>query len=247
MSTEIERSEDRSPEWHRAKDRMDLARALSRSKAVPQRYWGKPDDIFATVLHGEELGLSPSVSLVNIYMIEGTPTFAARFILGLMLRHGLIQFRERTDERVTVYGRRPNGTHLEVTWSMADARRAGLDGKQNWTKYPRQMLTARAVTELGRTLFADDLILGEAYTPEEVGHVGVYDAIDVDDGYVPAGIDTVTGEILDDDDDAVDVTAADIVDAVVAHNAYLRQRAERDADDQAEAEADQLDLLEDGD
>jgi hypothetical protein len=230
--------EDRSPAWHRNKDRMDMARALARSEAIPKRYWGRPDDIFATVLHGEELGLSPSIALVNIYMIDGTPTFAARFVLGLMLRAGLIQFRERSDERVVVYGRRPNGTHLEVTWTMADAKRAGLADKQNWKRYPRQMLTARAVTELGRTLFADDLILGEAYTPDEVGHVGVYDAIDVDDSYVPAGIDATTGEILDDnvDDDTparqVEATLLDAEDAM-------------DAEWIADARGDQLDLEED--
>lgn len=197
----IPESEQRSPEWHANKDRMDLARALARSEAVPKRYWNRPDDIFATVLHGAEMGLSASIALNNIYMIEGTPTFAARFVLGLMLRRGFVQFRERTDERVVVYGRRPNGTHLQVTWTLADARRAGLADKQNWKKFPRQMLTARAVTELGRTLFADDMVLGEAYTPEEMGHVGPYDAIDVDESYIPAGIDAQTGEILDEIDD----------------------------------------------
>ena len=124
---------------------------------------------------------------------------------------------------------------------MADAKRAGLADKQNWKRYPRQMLTARAVTELGRTLFADDLILGEAYTPEEVGHVGVYDAIDVDDSYVPAGIDRPTGEILDpdtiDDDTPDHVIQSTIFDAEDAMDAewIAEARGEAQADTEGEA------------
>jgi hypothetical protein len=61
---------------------------------------------------------------------------------------------------------------------MDDAKRANLAGKGNWKSYPRQMLAARATSEIARLLFAD-LLHGLSYTPEEVGGIGPYDAIDV--------------------------------------------------------------------
>lgn len=201
---------ERSPVHQLNVDRMNLARALARSESIPKRYWGRPDDVFATIIHGAEMGLSPSLALTHIYMIEGSPTFSARFVLALMLRRGYVRFRERTAERVTVYGRRPNGSDLEVTWTMEDAKRAHLAEKQTWVRYPRQMLTARAVTELGRTLFADDVVLGGAYTPEELGAVGPYDVIDVDDSWAdvldappeePKPAHEVAADILDAEDE----------------------------------------------
>ena len=212
-----------SPAHQQRTDAMNLARALARSEAIPKRYWGRPDDVFATILHGDEMGLSPSIALTNIYMIEGTPTFSARFVMAIMLRRGLVQFRERTHERVTVYGRRSNGTHLEVTWTIDDAKRAELAAKQTWKRYPRQMLTARAITELGRTLFADDVVLGSAYTPEELGAVGPYDVIDIDDSWADA-----LGAPADDDDideRPAHEIAADMLDAEDALDAELLREA----------------------
>ena len=49
-----------------------------------------------------------------------------------------------------------------------DAKRMGLGGRGTWQKYPRQMRTARAVTE-GVNAFMPEVIGGSIYTPEELG------------------------------------------------------------------------------
>jgi hypothetical protein len=69
----------------------------------------------------------------------------------------------------TVYGKRSDtGEELEVSWTMEDAARAKLGGKDVWKQYPRAMLLARATSELARALFAD-VLGGMRYTPEELG------------------------------------------------------------------------------
>jgi hypothetical protein len=72
-------------------------------------------------------------------------------------------------------GRRHDSQQVSrVTWTLDDARRANLAGRQNWRTYPRQMLAARASAELARLIFAD-VIGGLAITEEldEEGAVGI--------------------------------------------------------------------------
>jgi hypothetical protein len=54
---------------------------------------------------------------------------------------------------------------------MEDAKRANLTGKDNWTKYPRNMLFARALSN-GQKWYAPDVFNGATvYTPDELGAV----------------------------------------------------------------------------
>jgi len=58
------------------------------------------------------------------------------------------------------------GGELTVTWDMKRATQAGLTGKDNWKKYPAQMLSARVVAEGVRAVFP--ACLSGMYTSEEV-------------------------------------------------------------------------------
>ena len=84
-------------------------------------------------------------------------------------------------------------------FTIDDAKAMKLTGKGNWATMPRAMLMARVTSLLGRALFAD-VLLGMEYTPEELGVVGPYAAVDLD--YDPdtdrhVMVDTETGEIFD--------------------------------------------------
>jgi len=89
---------------------------------------------------------------------------------------------EASNTKVTIAGRRSNSDNVStVTWTMDDAKRAGLAGRQNWRTYPRQMLTARATAELARLIFAD--AVGGLLATEEVEEG---DAVDVETGELTA-------------------------------------------------------------
>ena len=60
----------------------------------------------------------------------------------------------------------PQGGECEITWSLERATKAGLTGKDNWKKFPAQMLSARVVAEGVRAVFP--ACLNGLYIAEEV-------------------------------------------------------------------------------
>jgi len=228
-------------------DLYTLARLTTNTQMVPKPLRGRADEAFAVMVYGRELGLEPFAALRSIYIVDGQPTCSAQLMRALIQSAGhLLVWREVGADRVVLYGRRRDtGADTTVTWTLDDARRAKLLGKGNWSTYPRAMLAARATSEMARLLFADALH-GIAYTPEEVGAVGPYGAVDVD--YVPT-VDYDTGEILDEvtDDTPAHVIQAEILDAEDALDAewLAEARRERDVDDEAEGRRAQLDEADD--
>lgn len=158
-----------------------LAEKISTTEMVPTALRGRPEAVLAIMLAGHEAGIQPMQSLQKIHIIEGRPAMAAELMRALVLQHGHeLNYDEVSTTSVTASGRRRgNERWTKVTWTMDDARRGGLDGKQNWRKWPRAMLIARATAELCRMIFAD-VLAGISYTVEELS-----------DG------DTVPGELVD--------------------------------------------------
>lgn len=79
-----------------------------------------------------------------------------------------IVYRSLTNEECVIEARRSHdGQYSKFSFSMSDARLAGISSKDNWRKYPRAMLKARCISEMCRSLFPD-CIAGISYTPEEI-------------------------------------------------------------------------------
>jgi hypothetical protein len=146
-----------------------LANQIAGTEFVPKEFRNKPDAITACVLYGAELGLGPMVSLSKIAVIQGKPAPYAELGRALALAAGHeIWIEESTNTRVTVCGRRRGSQHVQkVTWSHDDVKKAGINN-QNYSKYPRQMLLARASAELVRAM-CPDVLGGIASFAEEVG------------------------------------------------------------------------------
>lgn len=119
---------------------------------------------------GAEYGLPPVVSMTGINVIKGRVTLSANVMAAIMKRAGYklkTRFDGETCCTITVID--PDGENLgESSFSMDDAKRAGLGG-DNWKKFPRNMLFARAVSNAARW-FAPEVLTG-AITPEELGEV----------------------------------------------------------------------------
>lgn len=160
---------------------MELAKTLSNTEFVPSALRNKPAAVLAAILTGREIGVGPMASLAKIHVIEGRPALSAEMMRAIVLSHGHeIWFDDANTTRVTICGRRSGSERVTtVTWTMDDAKRAGLDAKQNWRRYPRAQLEARATSELCRMVFAD-VLGGISYSREELDD-GIIDIEPADD------------------------------------------------------------------
>lgn len=191
MSTEIvpfqpPRSSSSSLEL--APEAWKLASRVADTDFVPKALRGKPEAVLACILAGHEAGISPMQSLSKIHVVEGRPAMAAELMRALVLRAGHeIWIEESTSTRVIVAGQRAGSERVSrVAWTIDDARRANLAGKNNWKSYPRAMLLARATAELCRALFPD-VLAGISHTIEELA-----DGDDVDRPAEPETVEATT-------------------------------------------------------
>lgn len=119
---------------------------------------------------GAEYGLPPVVAMTGINVIKGRVTLSANTMAAIMKRAGYkLKTRFDGDHLCVITVTDPEGEELGLSsFSMDDAKRAGLGG-DNWRKYPRNMLFARAVSNAARW-YAPEVLTG-AITPEELGEV----------------------------------------------------------------------------
>ncbi len=143
------------------------------------------------ILTGRELGLPPMTSLRLISIVQGKPTLAAELQLGLFQRRGgRFRWVESTNERATIHLRNPSGDEHTETYTITDAKQAGLTSKDIWQKYPKMMLRARAATGGLRAIDPGNNL----YDPDELGDVAPMEGV-ID----MQGCDVLeaTGEVLE--------------------------------------------------
>lgn len=124
--------------------------------------------IMMILLAAKELGVGPCQALNGgIWSIQGKVEISARLMNGLIRRAGhSIKTIRSDDECCTLLGTRTDGDSFEVSFTKADAEKAGLWGSNTWKKYPGDMLYNRCMSRLGRRLFSD--VIGQCYIEGEI-------------------------------------------------------------------------------
>lgn len=163
-----------------AADAWKLAQRIADTEFVPKGLRKRPEAVLAAMLTGHEAGVGPMASLSKIHVVDGRPGMAAELMRALVLRDGHELWIEESSRTVCRVGGRRSGSEREtrVEWTLDDAKTAGLAGKDNWRKYPRAMLAARATAELCRMVFPD-VLAGISYTVEELADGDFGDVLDV--------------------------------------------------------------------
>lgn len=137
-----------------------MSTTLAKASLLPQALRGKEADVLMTVMAGAELGLGPILSIRSIHVIDGKPTLSADLIAALCLRRAdVCEYLQPTESSATkaTYTAKRKGAPAPVTMSFTieEAKMAGLAGKGNWLKYPAAMLRARCISAICRAVFPD--------------------------------------------------------------------------------------------
>lgn len=145
--------------------KMQMCKVLRESGFAPVSF--KTDGaVLAAILYGQELGFSPIQSLQSIDVIQGKPTVNAQGMKAKIYQSGGIVTEITWSDKVCSLEGTRSGHKQVATYTMDDARLAGLTGKDNWKRMPKAMLYARAVTMLARNQWAD--VIKGLYGAEEM-------------------------------------------------------------------------------
>ena len=153
---------------------LTWAERAAKSTVVPPAFRNKPADICIAVQWGWETAeLTPMIALAYIDVIQGRAAYKSEALVGIALRKGYIQDVEEefvgtpgADEYAAVCTvTKKNGKTLTRKFSVADAKKAGLYGKDNWHKWLDRMLIARARGFAVRDAAPNALL---SYSAEEV-------------------------------------------------------------------------------
>jgi hypothetical protein len=118
---------------------------------------------------GAELGFTPMQSLRTIAVLKGRPVPSADGCVAAVTASGHCDyFREvETTDTYSTWEtrRRGDAQPRQFTFTIDDARRAGLTQREHWRAYPKRMLAARAKKYLAQDTYPD--VIGGLLSAEE--------------------------------------------------------------------------------
>jgi hypothetical protein len=145
-------------------DKESMAMALCKSGL-----FGLKDQSQALALMAlcEAEGLHPAHAVRDYHIVQGRPAMKADAMLARFQNAGgSVNWTHYSDDRVTGVFSHAQGGSITVTWTIEQAKKIGLTGKDNWRNYPRNMLRARCISEGVRAIYPG--IAVGVYTPEEI-------------------------------------------------------------------------------
>lgn len=148
--------------------KKELAQIFIKSGLIPNQL-NTPEKVLVCMFKAQELGLPPLEGLSGMAVINGKTTLQGNLILALINRSNKakkIIVEEHENYCTVTMSRRDYEFEYTFTFSLDDAKKAGLSDKQIWKQYPRTMLKWRAVSGCARVVFSD--VIGGLYTPEEI-------------------------------------------------------------------------------
>lgn len=139
---------------HNMERKLKMAGTILKSGMVP-KHFTTAEAVLGAILFGQELGFSPMRAVNLIYVVNGKPSLEAAGLIGLAIANGGRIETVKQDDSGCILRCTRGDWKEEMSFSMEDAKRAGLTTKEVWQKYPRDMCYNRAATRLVRRMFAD--------------------------------------------------------------------------------------------
>jgi hypothetical protein len=153
-----------------------VASFLAGSKLLPASLKGDQNTAIALVLMAKQMNL-PITALSEVCEVNGKISFWGRTKAGILFRDARCEYVipvQKTEQACTLKAKRKGWPEaVEVTYTIEQARKAGLTGKDSWKGYPADMLYYRALSRVINEVFPDVI-------------QGIATAEDIQDGVVEA-------------------------------------------------------------
>ena len=122
------------------------------------------------MLAGRELGFGPVASMTGVDIIKGKVAVKPKLLASAIQRSPQFRYKvaEHDDQHCAIDFYEDGELAGRSEFTIADATKAGLAGKEMWRKYPRNLLWARAMSN-GANWYCAAIFGGPVYTAEELG------------------------------------------------------------------------------
>src|SRR4030067_1652694 len=136
---------------YQLKDMQIMAEAVAKSGLFGMK---SADQALALMLVAQAEGQHPATITQDYDIIQGK---ACRKTHSVMARFqqmgGRVEWHQLTDLIADATFSHAAGGSLRIEWTLEQAKKAGLTGKDNWKNYPRAMLRARVIAEGVRAVY----------------------------------------------------------------------------------------------
>lgn len=153
------------PTWLAFAEMERLAVAIAKS-----RLFGitTPEQAIVLMQIAQAEGRHPALAARDYDIIQGRPAKKAEAMhRDFLAAGGKVEWTTLTDDTADATFSHPQGGTARIIWDTDRAALAGLEKKENWKKYPRQMLRNRVVSEGVRTVWP--MATSGFHLPEEMG------------------------------------------------------------------------------
>lgn len=182
-----------------------FATAVVKARMAPKSL-DTPEKVLVALQMGAEVGLTPMQSLSSIAVVNGRPAMWGDAIVALVRRSPQCEWihdewhGDGERRAATCKVKRRGQPEESRTFSYADAKRAGLLGRDTYKQYLDRMLQCRARAWAIRDVFAD-LLMGLAVAEEAADQAFIETAVPE----LESGQDAPLNSL----DDAAELLAAD--------------------------------------
>jgi len=148
-------------------DMSRMAEAIAKSQLFGMK---SPEQVLALMLIANAEGKHPAIVARDYDIIQGRPAKKAEAMLRDFLdAGGSVQWHQLDDTCADATFSHPQGGTVRISWDHARAKKAGLSGKDMYSKYARQMLRSRVVSEGCKTVYP--AATSGLYEPGEVRQI----------------------------------------------------------------------------
>lgn len=164
-------------------DLQGMAQAIAKSGLFGMK---TPEQALALMLVAQAEGQHPATITQDYDIIQGRAARKTHSVLARFQQMGgTVEWHELSDTVADATFSHKSGGKLRIQWTIQQAQKAGLAGKDNWKNYPRAMLRARCIAEGIRAVYP--AALGGMMVSEEAQDLPLHE---------PKQIDPATGEIV---------------------------------------------------